>query len=447
MRVGERTFLYDRPPRVAAHASIVGPKESEGPLAAWFDEVSRDDLFGQKTWEMGESEMLRRCVARAMTDADVVPEDAQALFSGDLNDQIIATGFAARALGVPLVGLYGACSTFVEGLVLAAALVSGGYLQNALCAASSHFCTAERQFRFPLEMGTQRPPSAQWTATAAGCALLAAEEGPGLRVTAGTLGRIVDRKIKDANHMGAAMAPAVEATILAHLDDTGAAADDFDLIATGDLGWIGREILLRLLRERGRPLPPEKLVDCGASLGEAEMGAGKGLGSLVYYTIGTGLGGGFYYRGTLLHGLVHPEMGHMLMRPHPKDPAPHGFCPFHDGCLEGMACGKAMQQRWGVPAHELPPDHIAWEIEAEYLAQMCANTTVILSPERIVLGGGVMHQEHLFPMVRKRTLELLNNYVSHPAILEHIDTYIVPPGLGNNSGAVGSLLLAVRALG
>ena len=137
----------------------------------------------------------------------------------------------------------------------------------------------------------------------------------------------------------------------------------------------------------------------------------------------------------------------MLMRPHPKDPAPHGFCPFHDGCLEGMACGKAMQQRWGVPAHELPPDHIAWEIEAEYLAQMCANTTVILSPERIVLGGGVMHQEHLFPMVRKRTLELLNNYVSHPAILEHIDTYIVPPGLGNNSGAIGSLLLAVRALG
>ena len=162
---------------------------------------------------------------------------------------------------------------------------------------------------------------------------------------------------------------------------------------------------------------------------------------------GTGLGGGLYYRGMLLHGLLHPEMGHMLLRPHPKDPAPHGFCPYHDGCLEGMACGKAMQQRWGVPARELPPDHIAWEIEAEYLAQMCVNTTVMLSPERIVLGGGVMHQEHLFPMVRKRTLELLNNYVSHPAILEHIDTYIVPPGLGNNSGAVGSLLLAVRALG
>ena len=289
MRAGERTFLYDRPPRVAAHASIVGPKEGKGPLAAFFDEVSQDDLFGQKTWEMGESEMLRRCALRAMDAGGLAPEKAQALFCGDLNDQIIATGFAARALGMPLVGLYGACSTFVEGLVLAAALVSGGYLQNALCAASSHFCTAERQFRFPLEMGTQRPPSAQWTATAAGCALLTAGEGPGLYITAGTLGRIVDPKIKDANHMGAAMAPAVEAAILAHFDDTGASADDFDLIATGDLGWIGREILLQLLRERGRALPPEKLVDCGASLFYQEQdthAGGSGCGCVAATSCG-----------------------------------------------------------------------------------------------------------------------------------------------------------------
>ena len=185
----------------------------------------------------------------------------------------------------------------------------------------------------------------------------------------------------------------------------------------------------------------------GAALGEALLGAGKGLKSLVYYTIGTGVGGGAYDHGRLLHGLVHPEMGHMLLRPHADDPAPHGFCPYHDGCLEGMACGKAIEQRWGVPARELPPEHIAWQIEAEYLAQMCVNTIVMLSPQRIVLGGGVMHQEHLFPMVRKRTLELLGGYVAHPAILEHIDSYIVPPALGNNSGAVGSLLLAVRALG
>ena len=289
MRAGKQTFCYERPPRIAAHASIVGPKESKGPLAAYFDEASQDDLFGQKTWELGESEMLRRCARRAMREGGLTQEETQAFFSGDLNNQIIATGFAARALGLPFVGLYGACSTFVEGLVLAAALISGGYLENALCAASSHFCTAERQFRFPLEMGTQRPPSAHWTATAAGCALLRAGEGPGLYVSAGTLGRIIDYKIKDANHMGAAMAPAVQSTITAHFDDTGTTADDFDLIATGDLGWIGRDILLELFRESGRPMPPEKLVDCGASLFYQEQDAhagGSGCGCVASVTCG-----------------------------------------------------------------------------------------------------------------------------------------------------------------
>lgn len=211
-------------------------------------------------------------------------------------------------------------------------------------------------------------------------------------------------------------------------------------------GWQNVPLRAHLMDALGVPVGIDTDVN-GAALGEALLGAGKGLNSLVYYTIGTGVGGGAYDHGRLLHGLVHPEMGHMLLRPHADDPAPHGFCPYHDGCLEGMACGKAIEQRWGVPARELPPEHIAWRIEAEYLAQMCVNTIVMLSPQRIVLGGGVMHQEHLFPMVRKRTLELLGGYVAHPAILEHIDSYIVPPALGNNSGAVGSLLLAVRALG
>ena len=211
-------------------------------------------------------------------------------------------------------------------------------------------------------------------------------------------------------------------------------------------GWQNVPLRAHLMDALGVPVGIDTDVN-GAALGEALLGAGKGLKSLVYYTIGTGVGGGAYDHGRLLHGLVHPEMGHMLLRPHADDPAPHGFCPYHDGCLEGMACGKAIEQRWGVPARELPPEHIAWRIEAEYLAQMCVNTIVMLSPQRIVLGGGVMHQEHLFPMVRRRTLELLGGYVAHPAILEHIDSYIVPPALGNNSGAVGSLLLAVRALG
>ena len=183
-----------------------------------------------------------------------------------------------------------------------------------------------------------------------------------------------------------------------------------------------------------------------AALGEAVYGAGKGLNSLVYYTVGTGIGGGALVDGRLLHGLVHPEMGHMLLRPDPRDPSPKGFCPYHESCLEGLANGPAIEKRWGVSAKKLPEDHIAWEIEAEYLAQMCVNTVVLLSPKRIVLGGGVMHQLHLFPRIRRRTLELLGGYVAHPAILEQIDTFIVPPALGDNAGAVGSLLLAVNAI-
>ena len=136
----------------------------------------------------------------------------------------------------------------------------------------------------------------------------------------------------------------------------------------------------------------------------------------------------------------------MILRPHRNDPTPEGFCPYHKGCLEGMAAGPALEKRWGVSARELPPEHIAWKIEAEYLAQMCVNTIVMLSPGRIVLGGGVMHQQQLFPMVRRRTLELLGGYVAAPEIVDHMDSYIVAPGLGDNAGAVGSLMLARRAL-
>ena len=223
-------------------------------------------------------------------------------------------------------------------------------------------------------------------------------------------------------------------------------APDFGAITTTPkLAW--RDYPLRSAFADALKVPVGIDTDVNAAaLGEATYGAGKGLDSLVYYTIGTGVGGGALVDGSLVHGLVHPEMGHMLLRPDPRDPTPHGFCPYHDGCLEGMANGPAIEKRWGVSAKELPEDHVAWEIEAEYLAQMCVNTIVTLSPKKIVLGGGVMHQLHLFPRIRKRTLELLNGYVAHPAILEHIDDYIVPPGLGDNAGAVGSLLLAVEAL-
>ena len=183
-----------------------------------------------------------------------------------------------------------------------------------------------------------------------------------------------------------------------------------------------------------------------AALGEAELGAGKGLDSLVYFTIGTGVGAGILADGKLVHGLVHPEMGHIPMRPHPEDPAPRGFCPYHESCLEGMACGTAIEKRWGISARDLPEDHIAWTVEVEYLAQMCVTTILTVSPKKIVLGGGVMHQMHLFPRIRARVLEMLGGYVAHPAILNDIDNYIVSPGLADNAGAAGSLLLAKYAL-
>lgn len=223
-------------------------------------------------------------------------------------------------------------------------------------------------------------------------------------------------------------------------------APDYGAITTTPkLAWRNYPLREDFVRALSVPVGIDTDVNA-AALGEATHGAGKGLDSLIYYTIGTGVGGGALVDGRLVHGLVHPEMGHMLLRPDPRDPTPEGFCPYHKGCVEGLANGPAIEKRWGISAKELPEDHLAWELEAEYLAQLCANTILMFSPKRIVLGGGVMHQLHLFPRIRRRTLELLNGYVSHPAILEQMDTFIVPPGLGDNAGAVGSLLLAVQAL-
>ena len=156
--------------------------------------------------------------------------------------------------------------------------------------------------------------------------------------------------------------------------------------------------------------------------------------------------GGVIVNGQLVHGLVHPEAGHIIVKPHPQDPNPEGFCPYHSSCLEGLAKGPTFDQRWGISSKALPQDHIGWVIEADYLAQFCANALTMLSTEMIVLGGGVMQQQFLFPMIRKRTLEILGGYVAHDKVLNHIDQIIVPPGLGVNSGVTGALLLAARAL-
>ena len=265
-RCGFQTFLYRQPPKIASRCSIAGPKEAKGPLAEYFDILLEDDLLGMKSWELAEGEMVRRAAEYTLKQAQMTADHAQVFISGDLNNQIIASSFAARSLQIPFLGQYGACSTFVQSMLLGSALIDGGFTENALCCASSHFCTAERQFRFPLELGNQRPPQASWTATACGCALLTKDQTPGLHITSGTLGRVIDLGIKDANHMGAAMAPAVFDTIAAHFSDTRRSAEDYDLIVTGDLGWIGRNLLMELLKRAGIHVPDSKLIDCGNSL-------------------------------------------------------------------------------------------------------------------------------------------------------------------------------------
>lgn len=182
-----------------------------------------------------------------------------------------------------------------------------------------------------------------------------------------------------------------------------------------------------------------------AALGEATWGAAKEQGGCLYVTVGTGIGGGLVSNGRIVNGFTHPEMGHIRVRRHPDDTY-EGFCPYHGDCLEGLAAGPSIERRWGAKGFELPEDHPAWAIEADYLAQAFATFVLVLAPQKIVLGGGVSKQTHLFPMIRKRLAELLNGYVAHPRIQNELDTYIVPPGLGDNSGLAGALLLARQAL-
>jgi len=217
------------------------------------------------------------------------------------------------------------------------------------------------------------------------------------------------------------------------------------ITSTPKPGWRDTPLLPRMRDALGVPALIDTDVNA-AALAEWQLGAAKGLRSCLYVTVGTGIGAGLVIEGRLVHGLVHPELGHMLLRQEPEDPTPAGFCPYHEGCLEGLASGPAVEKRWGKKGTELPPDHEAWKLEAAYLAQMCMNAVCAFSPEKIILGGGVMQQKHLFPIIRQRTLSLLNGYVQARVILEKIDTYIVEPGLGTKSGATGALLLAQQAL-
>ena len=263
-RLGPQTVALVSPPAVLAFASIGGKMESQGPLASYFDELEPDSFFGEKTWEKAESAMQKRVLGRALEKAGLSPADLDYIFAGDLLNQCIGSSFGLREFHIPFYGLYGACSTMGESLALAAMSIDGGFARRVAAMTSSHFCTAERQYRMPVPYGSQRTPTAQWTTTAAGCTILGSD-GPGPYVTHVTCGRIVDKGITDANNMGAAMAPAAYDTLSAFFRDTGYKPADFDLILTGDLGELGHAIVRDFFQRDGVDMGPQ-FQDCGLLL-------------------------------------------------------------------------------------------------------------------------------------------------------------------------------------
>ena len=260
-KLGKQTVRLSSPPTISSVYSIVGQKEGEGPLAKYFDIILEDEEWGEKTWEKTEAKIVKESVAGCLGKEKLRNEDIDYLLSGDLLNQCIPSSFGIRERQIPYYGLFGACSTFVEALSIGSMLIDGQMADNVVCSTSSHFCSAEKQFRFPLELGNQRPPTSQWTVTGSGTALIKSV-GQGPFITHITTGKIVDMGIKDANNMGAAMAPAAVDTLWQHFQDTKRAPSYYDLIVTGDLGHIGKEIVKELMQNRGYNLN-SNYNDCG----------------------------------------------------------------------------------------------------------------------------------------------------------------------------------------
>ena len=281
-RVGRRTVFFENPPYIKETASIVGVKEGEGPLSESFDEILKDDTFGAETWEASESKIQHQLLAVALSKARMKPEDIDFVLAGDLMNQCVATHYGIRDYNIPFIGMYGACSTMTESISVASMLVSGGFAKNAAAMTSSHFCSAEKQFRYPLEYGGQRAPAAQWTVTGGGCAIITSEPTD-LKITHVTIGKIVDLGITDISNMGSAMAPAAIDTLETLFKDTDTKPEDYDGIFTGDLGVVGSEILVEKLGEAGYDIEGVH-NDCGKMIFDIESqdvhSGGSGCGCM-----------------------------------------------------------------------------------------------------------------------------------------------------------------------
>lgn len=273
-----RTMYFKNKPKITATATVCGPKEAQANLSDFIDEKFDDDYCGEKSFELAERKMLITAVKRAIEKSGKKIEDINAIIAGDLLNQIISASFSAREFDTGFIGVYNACSTMTESMMLGAALVDGGYLKNVVCATASHFSTAERQYRFPLEQGTTRPAQSQWTVTGAGANVLSIAE-KGISIVSATVGRVVDYGVVDANNMGAAMAPAAIHTLLDFFESTHKRPSDYDLILTGDLGSLGSRILKELALKKGLSL--DNHIDCGEliyNMDETEYQGGSGAG-------------------------------------------------------------------------------------------------------------------------------------------------------------------------
>jgi stage V sporulation protein AD len=268
VHIGKQSVKLDFCPVITAAASTVGTKEGEGPLKEFFDEVLEDNSAGQESWEKAESEIARRNILLAIRKAGLSCEDIDYILTGDLLNQCCGSTYGIRDMGIPYFGVFGACSTMGEAMGLGALLIDGGGARRVVAAASSHFCSAEKQFRFPLALGTQRPQTSTWTVTGDGAVVLE-NKNKGVKITAVTTGKIVDMGITDANNMGAAMAPAAADLIECNLRDFGVSPDYYDVIATGDLGYVGRSLVCEMLEEKGIRLG-ERYIDCGIEIFDRE---------------------------------------------------------------------------------------------------------------------------------------------------------------------------------
>lgn len=278
-KLGKASVKLEKPVYIIGSASIVGTKEGQGPLGLLFDMVGQDDMFGCNTWEEAESSLQKDAVYLALQKAGLRPEDITYLYAGDLLGQSIATSFGISTYEIPLLGVYGACSTCGESMALGAMCIGGGYADKVMCVTSSHFASAEKEFRFPLEYGNQRPLSATWTVTGSGAFVLSSEAdcqgeqksecGARAKIMGMTIGKITDYGLKDSMNMGACMAPAAASTLEQHFVDWNSQPEDYDKIITGDLGTVGQKVLIDLLREKGYDIS-SRHMDCGIEIYDAE---------------------------------------------------------------------------------------------------------------------------------------------------------------------------------